>query len=82
MNEADRHCALAYRRRAAFDRSASDVSRCEHPRKARLQEQRRPSLCAPEVAAAHGIARNDRAGQDETLLVKVHAATQPFGVRT
>src|SRR5437762_13255419 len=79
MNEADRHGALAYRRCAAFDRSAPNVSRGEHARKAGLQEKRRPALCAPEVAA-HRIERNGGAGHDETLLVKLHAATQPLGV--
>src|SRR5207253_2018776 len=80
MNEADRHCALADRRRATFDRSAPNISCGEHARKTRLEEQRRPALCAPEIAA-HRIERHVGAGQDEALLVKLHAATQPFGVR-
>jgi hypothetical protein len=68
MNEADRHCALAYRRRAAFDRSAPNVSGGEHARKTRLEEKRRPPLRAPKVAA-HRIERYGASGQDETLLV-------------
>src|SRR5258705_8310481 len=80
MNEAHRHCALAYRRRTAFDRSAPNVSRGEHPSKTRLEEKRRPPLRAPKVGA-DGIERYGAAGQDETLLVKLHAATQPVGVR-
>src|SRR5260221_5776198 len=80
MNETDRHRALADRGRAAFDRSAPNISRGEHPRQTRLEEKRRPPLCAPEIAA-HRIERHGRTRQDETLLVKLHAATQPFGVR-
>ena len=80
MNEADRHCAFADCRRAAFDRSASHISCGEHARKTRLEEKRRPPLRAPKVAA-HRIERYGAAGQDEPLLVKLHAATQPFGVR-
>src|SRR6185312_408866 len=80
MNEANRHCALAYRRRAAFDGSAPNVSRGEHARKTRLEEKRRPPLRAPKVAA-HRVERYGAAGQDEPFLVKLHAATQPFGVR-
>src|SRR5258708_26860774 len=80
MNETDRHRALADRGRAAFDRSAPNISRGEDARQTRLEEQRRPPLCAPEIAA-HRIERHGRTRQDETLLVKLHAATQPFGVR-
>ena len=80
MNETDRHCALADRGRAAFDRSAPNISCGEHARKTRLEEKRRPPLRAPEIAA-QSIERHGAAGQDETLLVKLHAATQPFGVR-
>jgi len=50
VNEADRHGALADRRRAACDRSAPHVSRGEHAGKARLQEERRPPLFAPADA--------------------------------
>ena len=80
MNEAHRHGALPDRRRAAFDRSAPNISRGEDARQTRLEEKRRPPLCAPEIAA-HRIKRHGRTRQDETLLVKLHAATQPFGVR-
>ena len=80
MNEADRHGALADRRRAAFDRSAPNISRSEYARQTRLEKKRRPPLRAPKVVAHH-IERYRPAGQDETLLVKLHAATQPFGVR-
>src|ERR1700730_6996256 len=80
MNEADRHCALAYRRRTAFDRSAPNVSRGKHPRKARLQEKWRPPLRAPEFTAQR-IERDGGTGQHEAFPVKLHAATQPLGVR-
>ena len=80
MNEADGHGALADRRRAAFDRSAPNISRGQHARQTRLEEKRRPPLCAPEIAA-HRIKRHRRTRQDETLPVKLHAPTQPFGVR-
>ena len=45
-----------------------------------VSRKRRPPLCAPEIAA-HRIERHGRTRQDETLLVKLHAPTQPFGVR-
>jgi len=80
MNEADRHGALSDRGRAAFDRSAPNISRGEDTRQTRLEEQRRPPLCAPEITA-HSIERHGRTCQDKTLLVKLHTATQPFGVR-
>src|SRR5258706_503971 len=80
MNEADRHGALADRRRAALDRSAPNISSGEDTRQTRLEEKRRPPLCAPELAA-HRIERHGRTSHDETLLVKLHAPAQPFGVR-
>ena len=60
MNETDRHRALADRGRAAFDRSAPNVSRGEHPRQTRLEEQRRPPLRAPEIAAHLDLAERRR----------------------
>src|ERR1700716_579634 len=80
MNEADRHGALPGRGRAAFDRSAPNISRGKDARQTRLEEKRRPPLCAPEIAA-HGIERHGRTRQDETLLVTLPAATQPFSAR-
>ena len=80
MNETDRHGALADRGRAAFDRSAPNISRGEDARETRLEEQRPSALCPPEIAARR-IERHGRTRQGETLLVKLHAATQPFGVR-
>src|SRR5437867_9372568 len=53
MNETDRHGALADRGRAAFDRSAPNISRGEDARQTRLEEKRPSALCPPEIAA-HG----------------------------
>src|SRR5205085_2536512 len=64
----------------ACDRAAPDISCGKHARKTCLEEKRRPSLCAPEIAA-HRVERDAAAGQHETLLIKLHAAAQPFGVR-
>src|SRR6476660_125730 len=74
MNETDRHGALADRGRAAFDRSAPNISRGEDARQTRLEKKRPSALCPPETAA-HRIERHGRTRQDETLLVELHAAT-------